>query len=62
MRQFGEELCMLCVSRMLYCVSPRVGRVTEFGPSLGRFWAGGGFGQGDGLLPIQGVKRDRCGR
>ncbi len=43
---------MLGVSRMFCCVSPRVSRVsrvsrvTEFRLSLGRFWAGGGFGQG----------------
>ncbi len=47
----------LRLSHVLLCF-PRVSRMTGFGLSLGGFWAGGGFGQGDPLLAIQGVKRD----
>ena len=49
---------MFGVPRMFCCISPRVSRVTEFRLSLGRFWAGGGFGSGGPLLPIQGKSRD----
>lgn len=58
MAQFGEERCRLCIPRMFYDVSPRASRVTEFRLSLGRIWAGGGFGLGGSFGANPGGRRE----